>query len=146
MSNISDTKRLADAIGTLVVTMMEIMGERLKAIADAQEQRITQQTSEPMRTKKQVAEFFVEAVGPHLGAYRIDACRGPGYPDKRLVSLADNRVFAFELKAAALACALRLSRVFPDCWLDSFGVSRHYAGAPPRTRECAHSNSAHEPG
>ena len=115
MSNISDTKRLADAIGTLVVTMMEIMGERLKAIADAQEQRITQQTSEPMRTKKQVAEFFVEAVGPHLGAYRIDACRGPGYPDKRLVSLADNRVFAFELKETALACALRLSRIFPDC-------------------------------
>jgi hypothetical protein len=68
-----------------------------------------------MRTKKQVAEFFVEAVGPHLGAYRIDACRGPGYPDKRLVSLADNRVFALELKAAALACALRLSRIFPDC-------------------------------
>lgn len=48
-----------------------------------------------------VAEFFVEAVGPHLGAYRIDACRGPGYPDKRLVSLADDRVFAFEMKATS---------------------------------------------
>ena len=38
---------------------------------------------------------------------------------------------------AALACDLRLSRVFLDCLLYSFGVSRQYAGAPPRTRECA---------
>ena len=30
MSNISDTKRLADAIDTLVVTLMEIMGGEAK--------------------------------------------------------------------------------------------------------------------
>ena len=58
MTDISDTKRLADAIDALAVTMMEIMGERLKAIADAQEKRIVQQAWEPMVTKKQVADRF----------------------------------------------------------------------------------------
>jgi hypothetical protein len=56
MNNISDTKRLADAIDSLAVTMMGIVGERLKAIADAQERRIARQTVEPMLTKKQVAD------------------------------------------------------------------------------------------
>jgi hypothetical protein len=48
-----------------------------------------------------VAEFFVGAIGPQLEAHRIDACRGPGYPDKRLVRLDAQRTFAFELKATS---------------------------------------------
>jgi len=48
-----------------------------------------------------VAEFFVGAVGQHLRTHRIDPCRGPGYPDKRLVRVADGRVFALEMKATS---------------------------------------------
>jgi len=48
-----------------------------------------------------VAVFLEEAIGPHLGNHRIEACRGSGYPDRKLVRLADNRTFAFELKATS---------------------------------------------
>jgi hypothetical protein len=48
-----------------------------------------------------VAEFFVEAVGRHLRSHRIEPCRGPGYPDKKLVRVADGRVFALEMKATS---------------------------------------------
>ena len=58
MDNTKDTKRLTDAIDTLAGTLMEIMGEKLKAIAEAQERKIAQQAWEPMLTKRQVAERF----------------------------------------------------------------------------------------
>ncbi len=48
-----------------------------------------------------VAEFLVEGISPHLQAYQIEACPGPGYPDKKLVRKADGRVFVFELKATS---------------------------------------------
>jgi hypothetical protein len=47
----------------------------------------------------QVAEFFVPVINQHLQHYRIDACRGGGYPDKILVEIASGRNFPFELKA-----------------------------------------------
>ena len=37
MSDISDTKRLADALNSLALTMTEIMMERLRAATDLQE-------------------------------------------------------------------------------------------------------------
>jgi len=58
MNNISDTKRLADTIDALAVTLMEIMTEKLKAVAEAQARKIVSQTVEPMVTKRQVAEHF----------------------------------------------------------------------------------------
>lgn len=48
-----------------------------------------------------VAEFLVENINQHLQRFRIERCSGPGYPDKRLLCLADKRVFAFELKATS---------------------------------------------
>jgi len=48
-----------------------------------------------------VADFFVENINRHLQHHQIKACSGPGYPDKRLLRLADTRVFAFELKATS---------------------------------------------
>jgi hypothetical protein len=48
-----------------------------------------------------VAEFFVETISPYLRAHRIDACRGPGYPDKQLVRREGGRSFALELKATS---------------------------------------------
>ena len=58
MDKPTDKKRVADAIDALAVTLMEIMGDRLKAIAEAQERRIAEQSWEPMLTKKQLGERF----------------------------------------------------------------------------------------
>ena len=62
VSDISDTKRLADAINGLAVTRTEIMTERLKALADVLAQRIAHQTLEPMLTKKQAVRYCFTAV------------------------------------------------------------------------------------
>src|SRR5262249_1037482 len=48
-----------------------------------------------------VAEFFVENINQLLQRFRIERCSGPGYPDKRLLCLADKRAFVFELKATS---------------------------------------------
>src|SRR5271166_6491492 len=42
-----------------------------------------------------VAEFLVKGISRHLRRFRIDSCSGPGYPDKRLASLANPRAFPF---------------------------------------------------
>jgi len=48
-----------------------------------------------------VAEFFTAAISPHLSAYRVEACSGPGYPDKKLIRREGERVFVLELKATS---------------------------------------------
>jgi len=66
MNTIPDTKRLADAVVTLASTLVEIMTERLRVIAETQKLSIAQKTIEPIMqksiesfmTKKQVAEHF----------------------------------------------------------------------------------------
>ena len=55
MSDISDTKRLADALNALALTMTEIMMERLRAATDLQEHKIANQLIDPMLTKKELA-------------------------------------------------------------------------------------------
>jgi excisionase family DNA binding protein len=65
MSDISDTKRLADAINALALTVTEIMTERLLAATDLQEQKIASRMIDPMLTKREVAarlRFSVRAV------------------------------------------------------------------------------------
>lgn len=46
-----------------------------------------------------LASFVSTEVNRHLKGFRIDRCRGPGYPDARLVRGNDNRAFALEFKA-----------------------------------------------
>jgi excisionase family DNA binding protein len=69
MNNISDTKRLADAVTALAATPTEIMTEKLRAISLGQEQtfrtmgqeteqKIAHRTIEPVLTKKQMAKHF----------------------------------------------------------------------------------------
>ena len=65
MSDISDTKRLADAINALALTMTEIMTERLRAATDLQEHKIANKMIDPMLNKRELAarmRFSVRAV------------------------------------------------------------------------------------
>lgn len=62
MSDYSDTKRLADAINALAVTMTQIMAERLRVVGEELEQRIAHHTLEPMLTKEQAAKHFQVAL------------------------------------------------------------------------------------
>ncbi|PYJ56793.1 MAG: hypothetical protein DME24_21130 [Verrucomicrobia bacterium] len=48
-----------------------------------------------------VAEFFTTGISPHLSAYRVEICSGPGYPDKKLIRREGGRVFVLELKATS---------------------------------------------
>jgi hypothetical protein len=58
MNNNSDTKRLADAVTALAATLTEIMAEKLRAIAEIQEQKIAHKTIEPLMSRQQLAEHF----------------------------------------------------------------------------------------
>lgn len=48
-----------------------------------------------------VAEFLVEEMNQYLQRFRIEACSGAGYPDKRLLRRTGGASFAFELKATS---------------------------------------------
>jgi hypothetical protein len=48
-----------------------------------------------------LAAFAGAAIGSHLRGWAIRGCDGSGYPDRKLVRLADGREFALELKATA---------------------------------------------
>ncbi len=56
MSETSETKRLADAINVLAITMTEIMTERLRAAAEGQGRMIAQAAFDTLLNKGQVAE------------------------------------------------------------------------------------------
>jgi excisionase family DNA binding protein len=58
INNEPDTKRLADAVTALAVTWTEIMTEKLRAIAEIQEQKIAHKTIEPLMSRQQLAEHF----------------------------------------------------------------------------------------
>lgn len=65
MNDASETKRLADAINALALTMTEIMTERLRAATDLQGHKIANSMFDPMLTKREVAarlRFSVRAV------------------------------------------------------------------------------------
>jgi excisionase family DNA binding protein len=65
MSEISDTKRLADAINALAVTMTEIMTERMRMIAEDQKRKIGQRMIDPLLNKREIAQrlrFSVRSV------------------------------------------------------------------------------------
>lgn len=55
MDNTTDTKRLADAINALALTMTEIMTERLRAATDLQEHKIANKMIDPMLNKREIA-------------------------------------------------------------------------------------------
>ena len=65
MNDLSESKRLADAINALAVTMTEIMTERLRAVAEGQEGGIGIRMAEPLIDKRVVASrmgFTVRAL------------------------------------------------------------------------------------
>jgi hypothetical protein len=53
----------------------------------------------PSATGNRVEKFFAKRMNRHLGRFKIRPCPGNGYPDKKLVRLADGDALALELKA-----------------------------------------------
>jgi hypothetical protein len=48
-----------------------------------------------------VANFAATQIDPALRQFRIGGCSGPGYPDRILKNLADDRIYPTELKATS---------------------------------------------
>jgi hypothetical protein len=74
-----------------------------------------------------LASFFANKVGERLRNYRIESCSGQGYPDKRLVRMANQRAYALELKAAHSFEPKSNHRVILTC--SSSKLRRHFV--PP---------------
>jgi hypothetical protein len=48
-----------------------------------------------------VADFFALKMERHLRGFSIRACKGPGYPDRRLVRVSNEKACALELKSTS---------------------------------------------
>ena len=58
MNELSDTKRLAEATSSLASTILEIINDKLQAVATGQEQKIARKMIEAVLTKQQAADHF----------------------------------------------------------------------------------------
>ena len=56
-------------------------------------------TSQSLGNK--VADFFALNMERHLRGFSIRACKGPGYPDRRLVRVSNEKACALELKSTS---------------------------------------------
>ena len=58
MVEISDTRKLSGAVSALVVTIAEIINEKLRVSGEVQEQKIARTMIEPLLKKKELAEHL----------------------------------------------------------------------------------------
>ena len=73
MDQISETKRLAEAVANIAATITGIIDARMQSAAAVLEQRIAQKTIEPLLSKRQVAEQL------NVTARTVDNWMGRGY-------------------------------------------------------------------
>jgi hypothetical protein len=72
-----------------------------------------------------LASFFAGQLDRQLRHYRIEACAGQGYPDRRLRHTGKNRSYALELKATRSFEPKSTNRVILTC--SSGKLQRHFA-------------------
>ncbi len=71
-----------------------------------------------------LATYFATHMDQQLRGFRIQTCAGQGYPDRRLVRVANERSYAFELKATHAFQPKSTQRVILTC--SSSKLRRHF--------------------
>ncbi len=74
-----------------------------------------------------LADHFAARLGEQLKLFRIQRCKGQGYPDRRLERISDHRSYPLELKATASFEPKSTNRVIITC---SSGKLRRHFVAP----------------